>query len=88
MSEGKERKKVMRKMYLYSISYFHSYGTGCAQIARKKKINSFEEYENVRKFIEERNNLKKVGIITYQLICKCKGEDIEEMRKLPPPNSK
>lgn len=72
----------MKKMYVYAVSYFHSLGNGCAQIVRKTKINSFEEYTSTRLFIEEQYDLKNVVIINFQLIGKCKGEDIEKMRKL------
>ena len=61
----------MRKMYLYNISYFHSTGNGSCQMTRKKKINSLKEFNEVRTQIEEKNNLKTVAIINFQLICKC-----------------
>lgn len=61
------------KRYLYAISFFHSQGNGCAQIWRSKKINSLEDFEDVRKRIGEENNLKSVAIINIMLICKGKG---------------
>lgn len=67
----------MEKVYLYAISFFHSTGNGCVQIMRTKKINSLEEYNSVRQFIEKDNNLKNVAIINYQLICKCERTEIE-----------
>lgn len=67
----------MKKMFLYTISYFHSTGSGCSQIARNKKINSLKEYNEVRKYIEKKNNLKNVVIINYQLICKLKQSEVE-----------
>lgn len=61
---------MKKKWYLYAISFFHSNGNGCVQIWRDKKINSFEQFEDVRNFICKENNLKGVAIINIMLICK------------------
>ena len=57
-----------KKRYLYNVAYFHSNGNGCSQIIRNTKINSLQEFDSVRQFIEEHNNLSSVVIINYQLI--------------------
>jgi hypothetical protein len=59
--------------YLYNIAFFHSCGNGSVQLLRKTKINSLAELCEVKKYIEETNNLKKVAIINYQLISKNGG---------------
>ena len=61
---------MKRTRYLYSISFFHSNGNGSIQIYRDKKINSLEDFEDVREFISKENNLKNVAIINIILICK------------------
>lgn len=60
----------MKKRYLYNISFFYQSGNGAVQIIRGKKINSGADLEEVRRFIETRNDLKNVAIINFQLICK------------------
>lgn len=45
------------KQYLYAISFFHLQGNGCVRIWRNKKINSYEDFEDVRNFICKENNL-------------------------------
>ena len=57
-----------KKRYLYNVAYFHSNGTGASQIIRNNKINNLDEFDSVRQFIEDRNNLSNVAIINYQLI--------------------
>lgn len=61
---------MSRNSYLYNVSYFHSCGSGCSQIIRKSKIDSFEKFNELRNFIEKTNNLSRVVIINYQLISK------------------
>ena len=57
-----------KERYLYNVAYFHSNGNGCSQIIRNTTINSLQEFDSVRHFIEETNNLERVVIINYQLI--------------------
>ena len=61
---------MIKKRYIYNVSYFHQNGNGSSQIIRKTKINSLADFLEVKSFIEERNNLKNVAIINFQLICK------------------
>lgn len=61
---------MRKRAYLYNISFFHSNGNGCSQLIRTNKINSLQEFDKVRLYLEETNNLKGVAIINYQLICK------------------
>jgi hypothetical protein len=61
---------MRKRAYVYNISYFHSNGNGCSQLIRTNKINSLHEFNKVRSYLEETNNLKSVAIINYQLICK------------------
>lgn len=64
---------MMKKRYLYNVAYFHTNGNGCVQIIRDNKINNLEEFNAVRRFIEEMNDLKNVVIINYQLITTCRN---------------
>lgn len=54
--------------YVYNVSYFHSCGNGASQLMLKSKINSITAFNSVRIDIEQRNNLKNVVIINFQLI--------------------
>lgn len=64
---------MRKKRYLYNVAYFHANGNGGSQIIRDNKINNLEEFNAVRRFIEEMNDLKNVVIINYQLITTCRN---------------
>lgn len=52
------------------VSYFHKNGNGCSRILRDTKIKTLEDFEGVRSYIQERNELENVAIINYILIGK------------------
>lgn len=60
----------MIRKYVYLISYHHSKGYGTISINLNRKINSTEQIAEIHKYIENENNYEKVGIISYQLLCK------------------
>ena len=57
---------LKKKKYTYFISYFHQNGNGCACIIRYRKIDSWDEIQSLRKFIEEKNGLENVIVINYR----------------------
>ena len=59
-----------KKKYAYMVSYFHKNGNGCSRILRDTKIKTLEDFEGVRSYIQERNELENVAIINYILIGK------------------
>jgi hypothetical protein len=61
---------MKKKKYLYLVSYFHQMGSGSAQLYRRKKINNLKEFNEVRNFIEQSNNLENVAIINIMLLGK------------------
>lgn len=61
---------MKKKKYLYLVSYFHRWGNGSSQLYRRKKINNLKEFDEVRNFIEQSNNLENVAIINIMLLGK------------------
>ncbi len=63
---------MKKKMYFYVVSFkgINRYGQGdyCVQIFRPKKVNTFEEFEDLREFIKKKNNCEKVIINNIMLM--------------------
>lgn len=59
--------------YKYFVSYFFKndtfiFGTGNVEIARNKKITTFEDIREIVKHLEENEGMKNVTIISYTLL--------------------
>lgn len=63
---------MKKKQYLYAIAFFHEGGQGCVQIARKRKITTLEDFNDILQTIKDRNNFKNVVIINIMLLGKVK----------------
>lgn len=60
------------RKYEYLVSYHFCGGSGTTYIIRDKAISSIADAKNVENFIEEKNHLENVGIITFVLLRKYK----------------
>lgn len=66
------------KQYNYLVVFARSpFGIGSAHITRTSKLDNFEKLVELAKCIEDKNNLKDVAIINFQLvgISRVKKED-------------
>ncbi len=72
-----------KKKYAYMVSYFHKNGNGCSQILRDTKIKTLEDFEGLRSYIQERNELENVAIINYILIGKQQEDKGCRISELP-----
>lgn len=63
---------MKKKQYLYAIAFCHEGGQSCAQITRKRKIKTLEDFNDVLQTLKNRNNLKTVVIINIMLLGKVK----------------
>ena len=66
------------KQYNYLVVFARSpFGIGSAHITRTSKLDNFEKLVELAKCIEDKNNIKDVAIINFQLvgISRVKKED-------------
>ena len=57
------------KQYNYLVVFAHApFGIGSAHITRTSKLDNFEKIVELAKCIEDKNNLKEVAIINFQLV--------------------
>lgn len=57
------------KQYNYLVVFARSpFGIGSAHITRTSKLDNFEKLVELAKCIEDKNNLKDVAIINFQLV--------------------
>lgn len=57
------------KRYIYFVSYSHTTGHGCVDIFMNKKIDSFDDIEQLCKItIPKKNGLKNIVVLNYQLL--------------------
>ena len=57
------------KQYNYLVVFAHApSGIGSAHITRTSKLDNFEKIVELAKCIEDKNNLKEVAIINFQLV--------------------
>lgn len=58
------------KQYNYLVVFARSpFGIGSAHITRTSKLDNFEKLVELAKCIEDKNNIKDVAIINFQLVC-------------------
>ncbi len=58
------------KKYIYAISYFENFNVGCCVIKRTKKINSIEDFNQVKNAIACDCGTDKVVILNIMFIGK------------------
>ena len=57
------------KQYNYLVVFARSpFGIGSAHITRTSKLDNFEKLVELAKCIEDKNNIKDVAIINFQLV--------------------
>ena len=57
------------KQYHYLVVFARSpFGIGSAHITRTSKLDNFEKLVELAKCIEDKNNIKDVAIINFQLV--------------------
>ena len=57
------------KQYNYLVVFAHApSGIGSAHITRTSKLDNFEKIVELAKCIEDKNNMKDVAIINFQLV--------------------
>ena len=57
------------KQYNYLVVFAHApSGVGSAHITRTSKLDNFEKIVELAKCIEDKNNMKDVAIINFQLV--------------------
>lgn len=57
------------KQYNYLVVFSHApSGIGSAHITRTSKLDNFEKIVELAKCIEDKNNMKDVAIINFQLV--------------------
>lgn len=57
------------KQYNYLVVFAHApFDIGSAHITRTSKLDNFEKLVELAKCIEDKNNLKDVAIINFQLV--------------------
>lgn len=72
------------KQYNYLVVFAHApFGIGSAHITRTSKLDNFEKIVELAKYIEDKNNIKDVAIINFQLvgISRVKKENKNENKK-------
>lgn len=57
------------KQYNYLVVFAHApFGIGSVHITRTSKLDNFEKIVELAKYIEDKNNIKDVAIINFQLV--------------------
>lgn len=57
------------KQYNYLVVFSCApFGIGSTHITRTNKLDNFEKIVELAKFIEDKNNIKEVAIINFQLV--------------------
>ena len=61
------------KQYNYLVVFAHApSGIGSAHITRTSKLDNFEKIVELAKCIEDKNNMKDVAMINFQLVGTCR----------------